>query len=95
MNMNMIPAIVEHIPIVTIPSDMGPHNMIVSSQTQPTSNPSLTGNLLRVRLSCHFIVLLRFFSRPPAVNGFGPEYNRAVVLRNGILRSYPTIEITL
>jgi hypothetical protein len=89
MNMNMIPAIVEDDPVVAIHSDMGPHNIIVSSQTQINIQSFIDWELVASAPFMSPYRIIEMFSRPPAVNGFGPEYDRAVELRMAFLEAIP------
>ncbi|KAL7960350.1 hypothetical protein V8C34DRAFT_276930 [Trichoderma compactum] len=68
-----IPAIVEKIPIVAMHTDMGPHNIIVS-----TSAP----------YASHYRTI-EMLSREDALNQFGPEYECADELREAFWNNIP------
>ncbi|KAJ5630166.1 hypothetical protein N7528_003823 [Penicillium herquei] len=86
---HMIPAIVENVPVVAMHSDMGPHNIIVSSETHTDIQSIIDWEFVA---SAPFISLYRIiemFFRPPAANGFGPEYDGAHELRKAFWDAIP------
>ena len=84
-----IPAIVEDIPIVAMHADMGPHNLIVSSQTPTEIRAVIDWEFVASApyASLHRIIEMLF--RKHAPNGFGPEYDRADELREAFWGTIP------
>lgn len=79
--MHNIPLIVEDIPIVAMHADLGPHNVIVSSQTHSEIQADIDWEVVASApyASLHRIIEMLFGKSAP--NGFGPEYDRADELR--------------
>ncbi|POR36335.1 Uncharacterized protein TPAR_03461 [Tolypocladium paradoxum] len=87
--MRNIPAVVEDVPIVAVHSDMGPHNIIVSSHAHVDIKSIIDWEFVA---SAPFASLHRtvdMFFREPAANGFGPEYDRAGDLREAFWAAIP------
>ncbi|KAF4996595.1 hypothetical protein FDECE_12364 [Fusarium decemcellulare] len=84
-----IPLIVEDIPIVAMHADLGPHNVIVSSQTHSEIRAVIDWEFVASApyASLHRIIEMLF--RKPAPNGFGPEYDRADELREAFWGTIP------
>ncbi|RYO85642.1 hypothetical protein DL766_008813 [Monosporascus sp. MC13-8B] len=84
-----IPAIVEDIPIVAMHADLGPHNVIVSSQKHTEIRAVIDWEFVASApyASLHRIIEMLF--RKPAPNGFGPEYDRADELREAFWGTIP------
>lgn len=84
-----IPVIVEDIPIVAMHADLGPHNIIVSSQIHSEIRAVIDWEFIASApyASLHRIIEM-LFSRP-APNGFGPEYDRADELREAFWGTIP------
>ncbi|KAF1961701.1 hypothetical protein CC80DRAFT_522437 [Byssothecium circinans] len=84
-----IPAIVEDIPIVAMHADMGPHNIIVSSETHTEIQAVIDWEFVASApyASLHRIIEMLF--RKPAPNGFGPEYEGADKLREAFWATIP------
>ncbi|EEQ27986.1 hypothetical protein McanCB56680_006208 [Microsporum canis] len=80
--MHKIPAIVEEIPIVAMHSDMGPHNIIVSSHTHIDIEAVIDWEFVASAPFASLYRIIEMFFRKPAENGFGPEYDRASELRD-------------
>jgi len=85
--MHNIPAIVEHVPVVAIHSDMGPHNVILSPTT-PTDIMAIidwefVASTPFASLDC---VIEMLFRKP---NRFGPEYEHADKLRDAFWGAIP------
>ncbi|KAM5441253.1 hypothetical protein MferCBS31731_003682 [Microsporum ferrugineum] len=79
--MRKIPAIVEEIPIVAMRSDMGPHNIIVSSHTHIDIEAVIDWEFVASAPFASLYRIIEMFFRKPAENGFGSEYDRASELR--------------
>ncbi|KAM5473641.1 hypothetical protein MauCBS54593_002438 [Microsporum audouinii] len=79
--MHKIPAIVEDIPIVAMHSDMGPHNIIVSSHTHIDIEAVIDWEFVASAPFASLYRIIEMFFRKPAENGFGPEYDHASELR--------------
>ncbi|CAH0046453.1 unnamed protein product [Clonostachys solani] len=87
--LHKISPIVENVPIVVLHSNMGPHNIIVSSD-EPTTFRAIIGWTFVASepfLAVHRSVEAYF--REPALNGFGPEYDRADELRDAFWGTIP------
>ncbi|VUC31935.1 unnamed protein product [Clonostachys rosea] len=87
--LHKISPIVEDVPIVVLHSNMGPHNIIVSSD-EPTTFKAIIGWAFVASepfLAVHRTVEAYF--RRPALNGFGPEYDRADELREAFWKAIP------
>ncbi|KAK4070550.1 hypothetical protein Trihar35433_5017 [Trichoderma harzianum] len=85
-----IPAIVEKIPIVAMHTDMGPHNIIVSSE-KPTEIQAIIDweFLASAPYASHYRTIEMFF-RKNALNQFGPEYECADELREAFWNAMPS-----
>jgi hypothetical protein len=84
-----IPQIVENVPIVAMHSDMGLHNIILSSTT-PTDIKAVIDwefTASAPYASLHRVIEMLF--RKPALNGFGAEYEQADELRNAFWNAVP------
>ncbi|KAI1455373.1 hypothetical protein F4805DRAFT_271315 [Annulohypoxylon moriforme] len=90
--MHNIPAIVEDVPIVAVHADMGPHNVIVSSQAHTEIQAVIDWEFVSSApyASLHRIIEMLF--RKPAPNGFGPEYSHAGQLRKAFWNAIPEWE---
>ncbi|KAF5137346.1 hypothetical protein E5D57_001124 [Metarhizium anisopliae] len=88
-HMHEIPPIVEDVPIVAMHSDMGPHNIIVSSQTPTDLEAVIDWEFVASApfASLHRIIEMLF--RESAANEFGPEYDRASELREAFWDTIP------
>ena len=88
-HLHSIPAIVEDIPIVAMHADMGPDNIIVSSETHTEIQAVIDWEFVASApyASLHRIVEMLF--RKPAPNGFGPEYEGADELREAFWAAIP------
>ncbi|CAG9946355.1 unnamed protein product [Clonostachys rosea f. rosea IK726] len=87
--LHKISPIVEDVPIVVLHSNMGPHNIIVSSD-EPTTFKAIIG--WTCVASEPFLAVNRTveaYFREPALNGFGPEYDRANELREAFWGTIP------
>jgi hypothetical protein len=84
-----IPAIVEDIPIVAMHADMGPHNVIASSQRYTEIRTVIDWEFVASApyASLHRIIEMLF--RKPAPNEFGPEYDCADELREAFWGAIP------
>ncbi|KAI3324464.1 hypothetical protein HD806DRAFT_492678 [Xylariaceae sp. AK1471] len=84
-----IPVIVEDIPIVAMHADLGPHNVIVSSQKHTEIQAVIDWEFVASApyASLHRIIEMLF--RKPAPNGFGPEYDCADELREAFWGTIP------
>ncbi|KAL6690024.1 hypothetical protein J3F84DRAFT_222406 [Trichoderma pleuroticola] len=84
-----IPEIVEKIPIVAMHTDMGPHNIIVSSE-KPTEIQAIIDweFLASAPYASHYRTIEMFF-RENALNQFGPEYECADELREAFWNTMP------
>ena len=88
-NLHNIPPIVEDIPIVTMHVDMGPHNIIVYSETHPEIQAVIDWEFVASApyASLHRIIEMLF--RKPAPNGVGLEYEGADELREAFWATIP------
>jgi hypothetical protein len=84
-----IPAIVEDIPIIAMHSDMGPHNIIVSSRTHIDVEAVIDWEFVASAPFASLHRIIEMFFRKPAPNGFGPEYDRASELREAFWETIP------
>ena len=87
--MQNIPAIVEDITIVFMHTDMGLHNVIVSSSAPTEIQAIIDWEFVASApfASLHRIIEMLF--RKHASNGFGPEYERADELREAFWATIP------
>ncbi|KAJ8125628.1 hypothetical protein O1611_g8010 [Lasiodiplodia mahajangana] len=90
--MHNIPAIVEDVPIVAMHADMGPHNIIVSSQTHTEIQAVIDWEFVSSAPYASLHRIIEMFFRRPAENGFGPEYDRAEELREAFWNAIPEWE---
>lgn len=88
-SMHNIPAIVEHVPVVAIHSDMGPHNVILSPTTPTDIMAIIDWEFVASApfASLHRIIEMLF--RKPASNKFGPEHEHADKLRDAFWGAIP------
>ena len=84
-----IPAVVENIPIVAMHSDMGLHNIILSSQTPTEIQAIIDWEFVASApyASLHRIIEMLF--RKSAPNQFGPEFERANEVRGAFWDAIP------
>ncbi|KAM5365753.1 hypothetical protein ACJZ2D_010822 [Fusarium nematophilum] len=84
-----IPAVVENMPIVAMHSDMGPHNVIVSSHSRSDIKAIIDWEFVAGApfMALHRIIEMLF--RRPAANDFGREYDRADELRETFWSAIP------
>ncbi|KAL6818472.1 hypothetical protein GGI42DRAFT_338243 [Trichoderma sp. SZMC 28013] len=87
--LHKIPAIVERVPIVAMHADMGPHNIIVSSQTPTEIQAIIDWEFLESAPYASLYREIEMFFRENAPNGFGPEYERADELREAFWSNIP------
>lgn len=90
--MHNIPAIVENIPIVAMHADMGPHNIIVSSQTHTEIRAVIDWEFVSSGPYASLRRLIEMLFRKPALNWFGLEYDRADELREAFWGTIPEWE---
>lgn len=84
-----IPAIVEKIPIVAMHTDMGPHNIIVSSEKPTEIQAIIDWEFLASAPYASQYRTIEMFFRENALNQFGPEYERADELREAFWNTMP------
>ncbi|GAB1312107.1 hypothetical protein MFIFM68171_02317 [Madurella fahalii] len=84
-----IPAVVENKPIVAMHSDMGPHNVIVSSHSGSDIKAIIDWESVAGApfMALHRIIKMLF--RRPAANGYGREYDRVDELREAFWGAIP------
>ena len=79
--MHNIPAIVEDIPIVAMHTDMGLHNVMLSNQTHTEIRAVIDWEFISSASYASLHRIIEMFFRKPALNEFGPGYDRADELR--------------
>ncbi|QYT02282.1 APH domain-containing protein [Trichoderma simmonsii] len=84
-----IPAIVEKIPIVAMHTDMGPHNIIVSSEKPTEIQAIIDWEFLASAPYASHYRTIEMFSRKNALSQFGPEYECADELREAFWNTIP------
>ena len=84
-----IPAIVEDIPIVAMHSDMGLHNIILSSQTPTDIRAIIDWEFVASAPYASLYRIIEMLFRKPAPNRFGPEFERANELREAFWNAIP------
>ncbi|KAL6816183.1 hypothetical protein V8C40DRAFT_254668 [Trichoderma camerunense] len=84
-----IPAIVEKVPIVAMHADMGPHNVIVSSERPTDIQAIIDWEFLASAPYASLYRIIEMLFREPAPNGFGPEYDRSDELREAFWSTIP------
>ncbi|KAK3337700.1 hypothetical protein B0T19DRAFT_348920 [Cercophora scortea] len=89
LGMHNIPAVVEDIPIVALHADMGPHNIIVSSQTPTEILAVIDWEFVGSAPYASLHRIIEMFFRGPADNGFGTEYDGAGELREAFWGAIP------
>ncbi|EFY93338.1 hypothetical protein J3459_016544 [Metarhizium acridum] len=80
-HLHEIPAIVEDIPIVAMHADMGLHNIIVSAQSPTEIQAVIDWEFVSSAPYASLYRIIEMLFREPALNEFGPEYDRADELR--------------
>ncbi|KAI9708790.1 MAG: hypothetical protein M1820_003745 [Bogoriella megaspora] len=88
-HMDKIPSIVEDIPIVAMHSDMGPHNIIVSSQNYTEIRAVIDWELISSAPYASLYRVIEMLFRKPAPNRFGPEFGGADELREAFWGAIP------
>ena len=84
-----IPAIVEDIPIVAMHSDMGLHNIILSSQTPTEIQAIIDWEFVASAPYASLYRIIEMLFRKAAPNQFGPEFDRANELREAFWNAIP------
>ena len=84
-----IPAVVEDIPIVAMHSDMGLHNIILSSQTPTEIQAIIDWEFVASAPYASLYRIIEMLFRKPAPNRFGPEFDRAYELREAFWDTIP------
>ncbi|KAH0526616.1 hypothetical protein TsFJ059_009917 [Trichoderma semiorbis] len=84
-----IPAVVEKVPIVAMHADMGPHNVIVSSERPTDIQAIIDWEFLASAPYASLYRIIEMLFREPAPNGFGPEYDRSDELREAFWSTIP------
>ncbi|KAL8916166.1 MAG: hypothetical protein Q9208_008667 [Pyrenodesmia sp. 3 TL-2023] len=84
-----IPPVVEDIPIVAMHTDMGLHNIILSSQTPTEIRAIIDWEFVASAPYASLHSMIERLFRKPAANLFGPEFDRAHELRNAFWDSIP------
>jgi len=87
--LQIIPAVVEDIPIVAMHADLGPHNVIVSSETCSEIRAIIDWEFVASAPYASLYRVIEMLFRKPAENGFGPEYDGADELREAFWGSIP------
>ncbi|KAI1132836.1 hypothetical protein F5Y10DRAFT_291791 [Nemania abortiva] len=90
--MHNIPVVVEDVPIVAMHSDMGPHNIIVSSETHTEIRAVIDWEFVACAPYASLHRIFEMFFRGPGLNMFGPEYDRADELRKAFWGAIPDWE---
>lgn len=90
-----IPAIVEKVPIVAMHSDMGPHNIIVSSDTRIDIESIIDWEFVASAPFASLYRVIEMLFRESAANGFGPEYDCANELRLAFWDTIPKWKLWL
>lgn len=88
-HLDKIPAVVETIPIVFSHADMGPHSVIIASETSPNIKAVVDWEFVSSApyASQHRVIEMLF--REAAHNGFGREYEGAEKLREAFWEEMP------
>ena len=84
-----IPAVVEDIPIVAMHSDMGLHNIILSSQAPTEIQAIIDWEFVASAPYASLYRIIEMLFRKSASNQFGPEFDRANELREAFWNSIP------
>ena len=84
-----IPAVVEDIPIVAMHADMGLHNIILSSQTPTEIQAIIDWEFVASAPYASLYRIIEMLFRKPALNQFGPEFDRANELREAFWNTIP------
>ncbi len=84
-----IPSTVEGVPIVMVHSDMGPHNIILSSDDAVDIKAIIDWEFVASAPFASLFSILEKFFRMPASNGNGQPYNGAEELRRGFWNTIP------
>ncbi|KAF0642715.1 hypothetical protein NXS19_000342 [Fusarium pseudograminearum] len=88
-SLHNIPHIVEQTPVVLTHSDMGPHNIIVSSQDSTEIKAIIDWEFIASAPFGSLYCILEMFFRKDALNGFGQEYDRSDELRQAFWGTIP------
>ncbi|KAH0497864.1 hypothetical protein TgHK011_005146 [Trichoderma gracile] len=91
-HMHEIPALVEDIPIVAMHADMGLHNIIVSGQSPTEIHAFIDWEFVSSAPYASLYRIIEMLFREPALNGFGPEYDRVDELRKAFWAAIPDWE---
>ena len=84
-----IPVVVEDIPIVAMHSDMGLHNIILSSQTSSEIRAIIDWEFVASAPYASLYRIIEMLFRKSAGNQFGPEFDRADELREAFWNTIP------
>ncbi|KAL6919058.1 hypothetical protein FSST1_003084 [Fusarium sambucinum] len=88
-SLHNIPHIVEQIPVVLSHSDMGPHNIIVSSEDNTDIKAIIDWEFVTSAPVASSHHILEMFFRQNTPNGFGQEYPRSDELRQAFWDAIP------
>ena len=88
-SLHQIPTVVENVPIVALHSDLGLHNVMVSSDTCTDVRAIIDWEFLACAPYATSHPMIERLFRKPALNMFGPEYERADELREAFWGAIP------